>query len=261
MIELLSLEPSRRCAKGCSFCYNGSSEQSSGEWASEEVIELVVDCAAHGVRAVSLGGGEPLEWTGLFDVLHALRGVLFRSLTTNGLLLDASFERLVATEPDKVHISIHAPESTREVSRVLAQVRALERAGVRSGVNLLVRASRLEQARAAAATLHEAGLGNDRIVYLPMRGQDTPSSTELAWVAGPRFQSMTCLGACGKSERFASVAADRTVAWCSYTRSRCRLASLSYGALVQGLAGLGLSSCANELPLAPRALTRRARER
>jgi MoaA/NifB/PqqE/SkfB family radical SAM enzyme len=66
------------------------------------------------VRAVSFGGGEPLEWPPIFEVLASLRGLLFRSLTTNGLLLDE--ERtlaLLAAAPDKVHLSIHFPATPR----------------------------------------------------------------------------------------------------------------------------------------------------
>ena len=35
-------------------------------------------------KAVSFGGGEPLQYDDLFAVLERLRGTLFRSLTSNG---------------------------------------------------------------------------------------------------------------------------------------------------------------------------------
>lgn len=40
-----------------------------------------------------------------------------------------------------------------------------------------------------------------------------------------------------------SVAADRTVAWCSYTRTRRRLDALTHAALTRALDGLGLAPC------------------
>ncbi len=245
-IDRISLEPSRRCAKGCSFCYNGSSPSDDGAWSADDVIDFALDCARHGVAAISFGGGEPLEWAPLFEVLDATRGALIRSMTTNGLLLDV--DRLKAHRPDKVHVSIHAPENPREVARVVAQVTELADAGMTSGVNLLVRASRLDAAAHAAKQLHDARIENDRIVYLPMRGEDTPSPEDVARVAGaPRFQSMTCLSACGKSPRFASIAADRTVAWCSYTVTRAPLAEPTHAALLSALEGLGLTPCAGAL--------------
>ena len=251
-LDRISVEPSRRCSKGCSFCYNGSGPDGDGAWTPDALVALAKDCAAHGVKAVSFGGGEPLEYEGIHEVLRALEGVMFRSLTTSGLpLLDEGvFEALLASRPDKVHVSIHAPENPREVERVVAQVGALAARGVRSGVNLLVRRSRVEEVRLAAERLHAAGVGNERIVFLPMRGpgDDAPSDKDVARAAGGRFQSMTCLTGCGKSPRFASIAHDKTAAWCSYTQTRRPLREASWAALVEALGGAGVEG---ELGLKP----------
>src|SRR3954468_18534118 len=82
------------------------------------------------------GGGEPLQFAGLFDVLRELDGSLFRSVTTNGLLLHGeTLNQLVAARPDKVHVSIHFPDRAHEVNRVAAQVTDLAHRGVKSGAN------------------------------------------------------------------------------------------------------------------------------
>jgi molybdenum cofactor biosynthesis enzyme MoaA len=244
-LERVSIELTNRCAKACWFCYNHSLPGGDTHWQPDEVVAFVRDCAAHGVKAVSFGGGEPLQYDGLFAVLERLRGVLFRSLTTNGLPLPGDLlERLVAAAPDKVHLSIHFPERASEVERVVRQAQELADRGVRSGVNFLVARSNLEAARRAAATVRAAGIGNGRIVYLPMRGRDTPTPREVAAVAGDApFQSMTCLAGCGRSPRFCSVAWDKTVAWCSYTKTRAPLRSLTYAGLEAALDGLGLEFC------------------
>ena len=244
-ITRVSIEPSRRCSKGCAFCYNGSSLEGAGSWTTAALIGFARDLARHGVTSLSIGGGEPLEWDGLFDTLAALRGAMLRSFTTNGLPLEdaATFERAVAASPDKIHVSIHEARSQREIARAARLASALAERGVPSGVNLLVRRSALAAARDAALALHAAGIGNERIVFLPMRGHDTPSADEVAQVAGGPFQSMTCLRACGISPRFVSVAADRTVAWCSYTRERRPLRENTHAGLVGALAGLGLAPC------------------
>src|SRR5262249_51653844 len=128
--------------------------------------------------------------------------------------------------------------------RVVRQVHELAKRGVRSGVNFLVARSNLPAARRAAETVRQAGIGNERIVYLPMRGRDTPTPPEAAAVAGGQpFQSMTCLTACGRSPRFCSIGWDKTVAWCSYTRTRRPLQMLTYGGLTTALNGLGLEFC------------------
>jgi hypothetical protein len=76
-----------------------------------------------------------------------------------------------------------------------------------------------------------------------MRGDDTPTAEEVARVAGGPFQSMSCLQACGKSPRFCAVAWDRTVAWCSYTRSRRPLEASTYAALAGALYELDVERC------------------
>jgi MoaA/NifB/PqqE/SkfB family radical SAM enzyme len=246
-VDRISIELTNQCSKACWFCYNASGPDKSTSWQPGEVIDFALDCARHGVKAVSFGGGEPLEYPGLFDLLDALRGHLFRSLTTNGLHLDAHLPALVASAPDKVHVSIHAPGNAAEVARVIRQVDALAHAGLRSGINLLVRASQIPEAIDAAARVRAAGIANDRIVYLPMRGQDTPTPDELGRVAGSeRFQSMSCLLACASSPRFASIGWDKHVAWCSYTKSRHPLAPLTHAGLVAAMTDLGLEPCASQ---------------
>jgi hypothetical protein len=244
-LERVSVEVTNRCAKACWFCYNHSLPGGATRWSAPELVTFARDCAEHGVRAVSFGGGEPLQYEGIFQVLEGLRGALFRSLTTNGLGLDgAALDRLTAAAPDKMHVSIHFPERLPEVRRVIGQVEALESRGIRSGINLLVARSNLDAARRAAEAIHRAGIGGDRIVYLPMRGRDTPSPAEVAGVAGGRpFQSMTCLAGCARSPRFASVGWDKTVAWCSYTPTRRPMLETSYRGLAAALAGLGLQFC------------------
>jgi sulfatase maturation enzyme AslB (radical SAM superfamily) len=244
-LELISIELTNRCAKACWFCYNHSLPEGDTRWTVDEVVGFVRDCAANGVKAVSFGGGEPLQYPGLFDVLGRLDGTLFRSMTTNGLLLHGdALDRLFAARPDKVHVSIHFPDRPNEVTRVIGQVNELAAGGVKSGVNFLVTRSNLLAARESAKRIRDAGIGNDRIVYLPMRGRDTPTPNELAEVAGKTlFQSMTCLTKCGPSPRFASVGWDKSVAWCSYTVSRRPLPGLTHAGLVAAMTGLGLEFC------------------
>jgi len=245
-VERVSIELTQRCKKACWFCYNESHPKGGTEFRPNEVMAFVRDLAAHGVRAVSFGGGEPLEYEGVFDILHELRGIIFRSLTTNGLPLrdERVVAALAAAAPDKAHISIHFPNRKSEVLRVISQVAMLQAHGIRSGVNLLVARSSLGAARDAVMCLDEAGIGPDRRVLLPMRGRDTPCAAELAQVAGgSMFQSMTCLLNCGKSPRFCAIGWDKSVAWCSYTSERRPLESLTYAALTTALANLGVTFC------------------
>lgn len=243
-LDRLSIELTNLCAKGCAFCYNTSNPLGATEWTVDEVVGFVADCAANGVNAASFGGGEPLQCAGLYDVLEQLEGTVFRSFTTNGLLLDENLDRVCDAAPDKVHVSVHFPGRDAEVTRVIRQVRALADAGISSGVNLLVRRSELAEAATATQRLYDSGIGPERIVFLPMRGADTPTPTELGRVAGRSgFQSMTCLTGCAASPRFASVGWDKRVGWCSYTTSRRTMPSLDHAGLSAALRGVALATC------------------
>jgi MoaA/NifB/PqqE/SkfB family radical SAM enzyme len=245
-LERISVEVTNRCNRGCSFCYNRSGPAGETRWTPGALCDFVRDCAEHGVLSVGFGGGEPLLFDGLYEVLRQLDGVIFRSVTSNGEALEgATFDGLVSARPDKVHLSIHDPDDETEVERTLARVTALADAGVTSGINLLVARSQLEAAARVARRIRSEGLDNQRVLFLPRRLGDTPSADEVAAVAGrgEPFQSPSCLLRCEPSLRFCTVRWDQTVAWCSYTRSRRPLPRLDYQGLTEALDGLALERC------------------
>lgn len=249
-VERISIELTNRCAKACWFCYNRAGREPIGQWEPDAALGYVRDCAAHGVRDVSFGGGEPLEYRGLLDVLHGLRGLLHRSITTNGLNLSTTaIAELAQTGIEKIHVSIHFPEREDEVERVIRNVVELEAAGIRAGVNLLISKNNLQAARRALEKVHAAGIGAERVILLPMRLHDTPTPEDVAAVAGGRpFQSTSCLKSCAPSPRFVSIDSHQRAAWCSYTISRHKLAELSFNGLMSALRDLTLKPCPGKTP-------------
>ncbi len=109
-------------------------------WTVEELIPFVLDLHKHGIDAVSFGGGEPFEFDGIFDLISGLMDEMYVSVTSNGLPLENAevFFQLIQNKPDKVHITIHHPEKTAEVERVIRMVKKIAKEGIKSGVNLLV---------------------------------------------------------------------------------------------------------------------------
>jgi MoaA/NifB/PqqE/SkfB family radical SAM enzyme len=249
MIDRISIEVTNRCQKACWFCYNSSAPDRATSWTGDELVTFISDCAANGVKAVSLGGGEPLEFPELFRVLRSLDSRIFRSITSNGLPLQdaAVFSELIAARPDKIHLSIHFPDRAEEVTRVIEQLRQLDAAGIRSGINMVISRANASAAESAVRLIHAAGIDNTRIIFLPMRIREIPDATVIAQVAGTtRFQSMSCLMGCAKSPRFVSIAADKTVAWCSYTTARNPLPDLTWAGLTRTMAQTGLTFCGGD---------------
>ena len=177
MIELLSIDLSNYCSKQCSFCYNHSRKEGNIVWMTSEVIDFASDCIKHGVKAVSLGGGEPFEYEGVFEVIDALFPLCYLSVTSNGLPLeDEKVWRLLEThKPDKIHLTIHQPDNEREVARVERQLQHIDTLGIKPGLNLLVAAGKIAQAKAVYERLSKV-MSPEQIILVPQRFSNTPTS-------------------------------------------------------------------------------------
>lgn len=237
MIEILSIDLSNYCSKGCSFCYNRSNSKGQTVWHPEEVISFASDCIGHGVKAVSLGGGEPFEYAGVFDIIDALYDKCYLSVTTNGLPLrnESVWGKLLLHRPDKIHITIHNPNSQPEVERVLKQVVSLSEAGIKPGVNLLVGGDKVEAARLVYLRMTEI-IALDQVILVPQRFSNVPSPMQVASVAsGNKFQSASCLQGCRRPVNFASISWDKKASSCSFVKDKQPLQELSYNGLERAL--------------------------
>lgn len=244
-IELLSIDLSNYCSKECPFCYNHSHRAGNIMWTPDEVISFATDCIDNGIKAVSLGGGEPFEYDGIFRVIDALQPLAYLSVTTNGLPLlePQTWVALLHHRPDKVHITIHNPDDNVEVNRVLRQLSLLSDTEITPGVNLLVDSTKLDFCRIAYRKLREV-LEPRQIILVPMRFGNTPTPKELALVTdGENFQAPSCIIKCRRPENFCSVSWDKKVNSCSYAGGKQPLASLTYQGLMDSLAKIDFTSC------------------
>lgn len=244
-IEQISIDLSNYCSKGCPFCYNSSNRDGATSWKPSEVIEFAKSCIEGGVKAVSLGGGEPLEYEGVFDIIEALYPLTYLTLTTNGLPLDTPsvIESLKLLKSDKIHISIHNADNEKEVARVLRQITLLKDLEIKPGVNLLINANKVEQCKSLYGSLRKL-LEKDQIILIPQRFSDTPTPQQLAGVTdGEPFQSPSCLLRCSRPRHFASISWDKKVNWCSYAGGKQPLESLDYQGLVSALQKVKFTSC------------------
>ena len=245
MIELLSIDLSNYCSKQCSFCYNHSRREGNTVWKPSEVIGFASDCIKHGVKAVSLGGGEPFEYDGMFEVIDALYTQCYLSITSNGLPLENAkiWELLCLHKPDKIHLTIHQPDNNEEVSRVEKRLAEIDSIGIKPGLNLLVGADKVKYAMKVYNRLRKL-LKNDQIILVPQRFSNTPTPKQLASVAdGKPFQSPSCLLKCQRPTNFCSVSWDKKVNSCSFASGKVSLETLDYKGLEQALGSVKWKSC------------------
>lgn len=244
-IELLSIDLSNYCSKQCPFCYNHSNREGNVMWKTAEVIDFCSDCIEHGVKAISLGGGEPFEYEGIFEVIDALYPRCYLSVTTNGLPLEDEriWNLLMLHRPDKIHVTIHQPQDENEVNRVEMQIRRIAETGIKPGLNLLVGADKIRAAAWAYERLSRI-LDHDQIILVPQRYGNSPTPKQLAMITnGKPFQSPSCLMQCIRPKRFCSVSWDKRVNSCSYAPGKQPLASLTYKGLIEALDRVRWRSC------------------
>lgn len=246
MIELLSIDLSNYCSKQCPFCYNHSTREGNTMWKPQEVIMFAADCVkTGGVKGVSLGGGEPFEYEGVFEVIDALFPLCYLSVTSNGLPLNNPdvWGKLTRHKPDKIHLTIHQPDRQDEVDRVEQQLRQIAGIGITPGVNLLVGADKVEDARQVYERLSKM-MEPKQIILVPQRFSNTPIPKQLSVVAGGKpFQSPSCLLGCKSPENFCSVSWDKKVAPCSFAPCKEALPTLDFAGLQAALNNVNWKSC------------------
>ncbi len=247
MIEIISIDISNYCSKQCHFCYNGSGKEGGSLWTPQEVISFAMDCVENGVQAISLGGGEPFEYEGVFDIISALREVCYLTITSNGLPLEKGevFHRLTEANPDKIHISIHYPHVASEVNRVLSLIRRLQATVIKPGVNLMVSQDQIGASRKVYSQLRRL-LSPEQIILIQQRFSNTPSPKEVSSISrGEPFQSTSCLIKCEVPTQFCSVTWDKRASYCSFAGGKAPLSSLDYKGLCQALSESQFISCLN----------------
>jgi Fe-coproporphyrin III synthase len=110
----------RRCNLTCMHCYSISADiDFPGELDTAEVLRVMEDLKAFGVRALILSGGEPLLRKDLFQIAGRAKAMgFYTALSTNGTMIDLPLaERVRATGFDYVGISLDGLEATHDKFR------------------------------------------------------------------------------------------------------------------------------------------------
>jgi len=207
--EAIHLEVSGRCQLNCPYCYSRSgAEMPVGEW--QALVEELAPLA----RQLTLGGGEPLLYDGLGDIVETIHRLgLPVSLTTNGLLLNE--KRDLVSVLDAVSVSYHGdPEVLRE------GLASLERMGVQRMANFVM----LDRDKPRFGEVLEAceTFGAALVLLAPKHTADYDKAWFLARaLAAPGVQvglDGLAVGRCTAGRRFFTVASDGRFMQCSFVR-------------------------------------------
>ena len=207
--EVIHLEVSGRCQLNCPYCYSRSgTEMPVGEW------QALVKELAPLTKQFTLGGGEPLLYDGLGDIVETIHRLgLPVSLTTNGLLL--SEKRGLVSALDAVSISYHGDlEVLRE------GLASLERMGVQRMANFVM----LDRDKPRFGEILEAckTFGAALVLLSPKHTAEYDKAWFLARaLAAPGIQvglDGLALGRCTAGRRFFTVASDGRFMQCSFVR-------------------------------------------
>lgn len=173
----------------CSYCLPDGAPppRPRAEILSFEEIERIARVGASlGIRRLRLTGGEPLlrrDLPALVRLLRRIDGVGEIALTTNGLLLDAHLDDLVAAGVDSIHVSLDSadPETFHRltgadpaaIGTILAVVRRCRRIAphVRLGLNaVVVRGTNDAEVEDLAALGRDLGVEVRYIEFMPFAG-------------------------------------------------------------------------------------------
>ena len=112
--ERLSIELTTCCNSSCLHCFNQSRAIESSELSFEVVKGIVREGIQAGYRGLHLTGGEPLLWSGLFELLKDAfkAGYQTISLNTNGTLVTPKVAKKLAEYDGLIiSISLEGPEA------------------------------------------------------------------------------------------------------------------------------------------------------
>ena len=184
------------CNRSCPGCYVPRSgfgrELTVAEWCA-----LIDQWASMHVFQLAVGGGEPLLYRGLYDVLHhaRARGIV-PNLTTNGTLVDAGAVReLERAGVRRVNVSWNGPvvDDGTECQVTRHALRLLLDSALQVGVNVLVTPALLARLPQVLARLK--GLGVGRVTVLRPKPPALPTRTNRIWYEANRLRraDLLCL--------------------------------------------------------------------
>ncbi len=152
-INYLRVSVTDRCNLRCNYCMPETGielKRHTDILPYERIVQIAAEAAKLGIHKIRLTGGEPLVRKNIAFLVRELKrvsGISEVSLTSNGILLELLAAELKQAGLDRLNISLDTldPGKYRQITRngelkkVLAGIRAAQRAGFRSSkINMVL---------------------------------------------------------------------------------------------------------------------------
>ena len=248
--ESLHIELTSRCALHCKQCYKGSANDN--DISHSKLQQFITEAEAMKVFQIALGGGEPLLYPHLADVVSDIsRRGMSVSVTTGGVGLDAvTLNVLGKAGLNHIQVSLNgADEQTNTLSRdgysqALASLRLLSGHGMSFGINWVARMDNIDNLPEIISLTKTLNAGNINILrYKPSPNEEydkikltdekyrllisiIKQTKGIAIKTDSAFSNLLCdinsrgskFGGCGAGRRFMAINSRGNCSPCSHTR-------------------------------------------
>jgi len=165
-VRVLHLHPTRRCNLECLHCYSESGPTFRDTLATATAVAAVASAARLGYTMLSVSGGEPLMFNGLWELINEARRLgLVCAIVSNGVALTAPLAARLRDAVDVVAVSLdgrperhnHLRNHPAAFARMQRGMAVLRREGVRFKLLCSVSAASLADLEWAAAFAVDEG--------------------------------------------------------------------------------------------------------
>lgn len=162
--DIVFLEVSRLCNLRCRHCLNNSGKCLPNELSQEEFKKLVLELADKGVQDIRFTGGEPLLYSGIYELIKiASDNGIYTSIGTNGTLITKEVaKKLKECGLNKAVVSIDGTEDTHDYIRgkgnydkAMLGLENLREQGIRVRVNSVIMKSNIDEVISLAKELNK----------------------------------------------------------------------------------------------------------
>lgn len=199
-IHAVALELTRYCNQKCGYCYNAWRDAPQAAGALDDRWLARVDRLLQTFRVdhVTLTGGEPFAYRGVFDIIARVRSydVAVQMISNGGLIDDAIAARLAPHKVRYVQVTLNGPDRALHEEHVgpdcfdatIAGIGALRRAGVTAVGCIVVTRKNARHVGAILARFRELGVRDVAFSRFSPAGYGSQQVGELL----PSIDDVTC---------------------------------------------------------------------